>query len=100
MANGALKAPRGSAATRRSLVGLNWLNFLVAAMQMVLGPALSAYLTAQLWNPEKIGVAFRIGTVTAMVAQMPAGALVDAVASKPRAAGAAILAIAVARDRN
>lgn len=65
-------------------------------MQMALGPALSAYLTAQFWNPEKIGVAFSIGTVTAMVAQVPAGAFVDAVASKPRAAGAAILAIAAA----
>jgi len=65
-------------------------------MQLGFGPVLSAYLTAQLWNPERIGVAFSIGTVTAMVAQVPAGALVDAVASKPLAAGAAILAIVAA----
>lgn len=65
-------------------------------MQMAFGPALSAYLTAQLWDPQKIGVAFSIGTVTALAAQVPAGALVDATASKPRAAGAAILAIVAA----
>jgi hypothetical protein len=47
---------------RRSLVGLNRLNFLVAAMQMGFGPFLSVYLTGQLWNPEEIGFAFSIGT--------------------------------------
>jgi hypothetical protein len=40
--------------TERSLIGLNWLNFLVAAMQAGFGPFLSVYLTAQLWNPEDI----------------------------------------------
>jgi MFS family permease len=78
----------------RSLIGLNSLNFLVAAMQTGFGPFLSVYLTAHLWNPEDIGFALSLGTVAAMAAQVPAGALVDAVASKPLAAGGAILAIA------
>jgi MFS family permease len=81
---------------KRSLRGLDWLNFLVAAMQMGFGPFLSVYLTAQLWNPEQIGLAFSIGTAVVLVAQVPAGALVDAAHSKVATAAIAILAIAAA----
>jgi MFS family permease len=83
-------------ASKRSLRGLDWLNFLVAAMQMVFGPLLSVYLTAHLWNPQEIGVAFSIGTAVVLVVQIPAGALLDAVPSKPAAARIAILMIAAA----
>ena len=61
-------------ATERSLLGLNWLNFLVAAMQMGFGPFLSVFLTAQRWNPENIGFALSIATVSAMAAQLPLAA--------------------------
>ncbi|MBV9247720.1 MAG: MFS transporter [Acetobacteraceae bacterium] len=81
---------------KRSLRGLDWLNFLVAAMQMGFGPFLSVYLTAHFWNPEQIGLAFSIGTAVVLVAQVPAGALVDVSPSKAAAALIAILAIAVA----
>jgi len=33
--------------TKRSLIGLNWLNLLVSAMQAGFGPFLSVYLTAE-----------------------------------------------------
>ncbi|MBV8524057.1 MAG: MFS transporter, partial [Acetobacteraceae bacterium] len=89
-------APAEPSGTERSLLGLNWLNLLVAAVQMGFGPFLSVYLTAQLWNPENIGFALSVGTVAAMAAQVPAGALVDAIPSKPLAAGGAILALAAA----
>jgi MFS family permease len=82
--------------TERSLIALNWLNFLVAAMQAGFGPFLSMYLTAQLWNPEDIGFALSIGSTVAMVAQVPAGALVDEMASKRLAARIALLVIAAA----
>jgi MFS family permease len=82
--------------TERSLIGLNWLNFLVAAMQAGFGPFLSVYLTAQLWNPKDIGFALSVGTIVAMAAQVPAGALVDAMASKRLAARLALLTIAAA----
>jgi MFS family permease len=65
-------------------------------MQMGFGPFLSVYLTARLWNPEQIGLAFSIGTAVVLVAQVPAGAFVDASPSKARAAVIAILAIAAA----
>lgn len=81
---------------KRSLLGLDWLNFLVAAMQMGFGPFLSVYLTAHLWNPQQIGIAFSLGAAFVLVAQIPAGALVDAIPSKPTAARIAIVAIAAA----
>ncbi|MBV8870303.1 MAG: MFS transporter [Acetobacteraceae bacterium] len=79
-----------------SLLGLNWLNFLVAAMQMGFGPFLSVYLTAHLWNVQDIGGALSIGTAAALAAQVPAGALVDAIPGKPAAARIGILAVAAA----
>ncbi|MBV8522151.1 MAG: MFS transporter, partial [Acetobacteraceae bacterium] len=94
LGRGAAESSAESLATERSLLGLNWLNFLVAAMQAGFGPFLSVYLTAQLWNPEDIGFALSIGTTAAMVAQVPAGALVDAMASKRLAARIALLAVA------
>ncbi|MBV8401034.1 MAG: MFS transporter [Acetobacteraceae bacterium] len=93
---GSANAQAGPAAAKRSLLGLDWLNFLVAAMQMGFGPFLSVYLTAHFWNPEAIGVAFSIGTAAAIAAQVPAGAAVDAIPSKPLAAGVAVLAISIA----
>lgn len=80
----------------RSLTGLKWLNFLVAAMLVGFGPFLSLYLTTQLWDAGQIGLALSIGTAVAMTTQVPAGALVDAIHSKPLAAGGAISAIVVA----
>ena len=80
----------------RSLAGLKWLNGLVAAMQVGFGPFLALYLTAQLWDAGKIGLALSLGTAMAMAAQVPAGALVDLMHSKPLAAGSAIVGIVAA----
>src|SRR3984957_14414717 len=80
----------------RSLANLNWLNLFVAQMQLGFGAFLSVYLTTQLWTRTDIGFALSLGTVTVMVAQVPAGALVDAVDSMRRVAGAAIAVIAAA----
>jgi hypothetical protein len=52
---------------KRSLRGLDWLNFLVAAMQMGFGPFLSVYLTAHLWDPQQIGLAFSLGAAFVLV---------------------------------
>jgi MFS family permease len=65
-------------------------------MQAGFGPFLSVYLTAEFWNPEDIGFALSIGATVAMTAQVPAGALVDAMTSKPLAARVALLSIAAA----
>ena len=77
----------------RSLFGLDWLNFFVANFQTGFGPFISVYLTAGGWTQGAIGAALSAGTVTAVVGQVPAGALVDALSNKRRAAAVAIAAI-------
>lgn len=83
---------RGALA-RDGQLGLDLLNFFVANLQTAFGPFVSVYLTGQAWTQGQIGLALSIGTVTAMVSQVPAGALVDAMRRKRAAAAAAILAI-------
>jgi MFS family permease len=75
--------------------GLDWLNFFVANFQTGFGPFISVYLTSAGWTQGAIGAALSTGTIASMASQVPAGALVDAAASKRMAAGAAISAIGV-----
>ncbi len=80
-------------ADRRSGAGLDWLNFFTANLQTAFGPFVSVYLTQQAWTQGDIGLALSVGYIATMVAQVPAGALVDAITRKTRAAAAAIVAI-------
>ncbi len=79
-----------------SPAGLDWLSFFVANVQTGFGPFIAAYLASQAWTQGQIGLALSIGTLTTMVVQMPAGALVDAVRDKRRLASLAVAAIACA----
>ena len=72
---------------------LDWLNFFIADVQTGFGPFVAVYLTQQKWTQAEIGVALTIGTITSLVAQVPAGALVDAVRAKRTAAAAGVLAV-------
>lgn len=80
-------------ASARSLRGLDWLNFFVANVQTGFGPFIAVYLTGQAWTQQDIGFALSVGTATAMLSQVPAGALVDATRSKRLMALLAIAAI-------
>lgn len=80
--------------SRRSLGGLDWLNFFIADVQTGFGPFVSSYLTASRWTQVDIGVALSIGTVTSLIGQIPAGALVDRLSSKRTTAVIATLCIA------
>jgi MFS family permease len=71
---------------------LSWFNFFVANVQTGFGPFVAVYLTTQGWTMTAIGVALSVGTVTALLSQLPAGALVDAVHSKTRVAGFSVAA--------
>jgi MFS family permease len=71
--------------------GLDWLNLFVANIQTGFGPFISVYLTTQGWTQTAIGFALSLGTVTALVSQVPAGALVDSTRSKSRIAAFSIL---------
>ncbi|GAN78204.1 MFS transporter [Acidisphaera rubrifaciens] len=95
--NPSSRQPRAARATQRnatSLRGLDWLNFFMANVQTGFGPFIAVYLTSQRWTQTDIGIALSVGTVTAMISQIPGGALVDAVPSKRIAAVVATLAIA------
>ena len=71
--------------------GLDWFNLFVANIQTGFGPFIAVYLSGQSWTQTAIGVALSIGTVTSMASQVPAGALVDALANKTRVAAFSVL---------
>ena len=81
-------------ATAASLAGLDWFNFFVANFQTGFGPFIAVYLTSRSWTEASIGLVLSIGTVSAMLSQVPAGALVDATRNKRLAALLAVAAIA------
>ena len=69
--------------SRRSLLGLDGLNFLMADVRDGLGPYLSVFLKGgQHWQPGDIGVAMAASSVAAAVFQIPAGLLVDSLKAK------------------
>lgn len=74
--------------------GLDGLNLFVANIQTGFGPFIAVFLTSQGWTQTAVGFALSIGTVTAMVSQVPAGALVDALPHKTMVALFSVLAFA------
>jgi hypothetical protein len=58
---------------RRSVAGLNGLNFFVADMLTGFGPFVTIYLTANGWQPTDIGFALSVGTIAAIAGQVTAG---------------------------
>jgi MFS family permease len=68
--------------TKVTLRGLDWLNFLLADVQTGVGPFLAIYLAGYGWNEERVGLALTVGGVAGILAQTPAGALVDQVHRK------------------
>ncbi|OJB08931.1 ABC transporter permease [Burkholderia ubonensis] len=77
----------------RSLRALDWLNFFVANVQTGFGPFIASYLASHKWTQGEIGMVLSIGTISAMVSQVPGGAAVDALRNKKGAAAWAIAAI-------
>jgi MFS family permease len=65
-----------------TLRGLDWLNFFLADVQTGVGPFLAIYLAGYGWNEERVGVALTVGGIAGILAQTPAGALVDQVHRK------------------
>jgi MFS family permease len=64
--------------TKQGKGPLDWLNFFLADVRDGLGPYLAIYLlTVQKWDEASIGVVMSIGGIAAIVAQTPAGALID-----------------------
>jgi MFS family permease len=67
---------------KKSLRGLDWLNFFLADVQSGVGPFLAIYLAARGWNEQTVGIALTVGGIAGIIAQTPAGAVADRVRSK------------------
>ncbi|KRE05821.1 MFS transporter [Bosea sp. Root381] len=84
--------------SRRALLGLDALNFFLADVRDGLGPYLAIYLIAvrgpeQGWNEATIGLVMTIAGIAGLLAQTPAGALIDRGRHKPAILIAAALAV-------
>ena len=82
---------------QRTARGLDALNFLLADVRDGLGPYLAIYLIAvrgpdQGWNEATAGLVMTIAGIAGLIAQTPAGALID----RTRAKRAVVIAAAVA----
>ncbi|HEY3851950.1 MAG TPA: MFS transporter [Steroidobacteraceae bacterium] len=86
------KEPSGTTPSNASAGrGLDWFNLFVANIQTGFGPFIAVYLSGQSWTQTSIGLALSIGTISSMVSQVPAGALVDAIKNKTRIAAFSVL---------
>jgi MFS family permease len=81
--------PRGNRA-------LDLVNFFVADVQTGFGPFVAVYLTANKWTQVEIGFALTLGTMTSLIGQLPAGALVDSIRNKRSVASGALIGIIAA----
>jgi MFS family permease len=73
---------------------LDALNFFLADVRDGLGPYLAIYLlTEQKWDEASIGIVMSIATTAGIVAQTPAGALVDMIRAKRGLMVAAAIAV-------
>src|SRR5580704_17281480 len=81
--------------TARTLRGLDWLNFFLADIQTGVGPFLAIYLAGYGWNEQGVGLALTVGGIAGILAQTPAGALVDRVHAKRALIAVGIAALAV-----
>lgn len=75
---------------------LDLVNFFLADVQTGFGPFVAVYLTSHKWTQVDIGFALTLGTMTSLVSQLPAGALVDSMHNKRVAATGALCGIMTA----
>jgi MFS family permease len=73
---------QGQQSSKHSLRALDWLNFFLADVQTGVGPFLAIYLAGYAWDEERIGLALSVGGIAGILAQTPAGALVDQIHQK------------------
>ena len=88
---------RQGAGLARANRALDATNFFLADVRDGLGPYLAIYLlTEQKWDEARIGVVMSVATAAGIVAQTPAGALVDATRAKRWVMALAAMVVAVA----
>ncbi len=79
----------------RTQRGLNGQNFFSPTSRLEFGPFLAIYLAGYGWNEQGVGLALTVGGIAGIIAQTPAGALVDRVHSKRALIAAGIVALAI-----
>ena len=84
----AVAAPSGA-----SLLALDWLNFLMAALLMGFGPFVSLHLADRGWVPSSIGLVLTAGGLAGLLTQIPAGELIDTIKSKRVLVGIGAVAV-------
>jgi MFS family permease len=92
----AKRRQRDRAISDRSRRGLDWTNFFMADVQVGFGSFLAFYLADLGWSKQHVGLALGVGGLTAVLAQIPGGALADAVPWKRALAAAGIISTALA----
>jgi predicted MFS family arabinose efflux permease len=92
MKEGTDKAGKPSPPTLR---GLDGLNFFLADVQTGLGPFLAIYLAGYKWNEQLVGTVLTLGGIAGILAQTPAGALVDRLRSKRALVAGAVFGLAI-----
>ena len=80
--------------SKRTLHGLDWLNFFLADVQTGVGPFLAIYLAGYGWNEQRVVIALTVGGIAGILAQTPAGGLVDRLHSKRTLIAAGVAALA------
>ena len=75
---------------------LDLVNFFVADVQTGFGPFVAVYLTTHKWTQVQIGFALTLGTIVALISQLPAGVLGGRRAQQAVAGGGALLGVIAA----
>ena len=89
--------PTGADSRARAERALDAANFFLADVRDGLGPYLAVYLlTEQHWDEARIGFVMSVATVAGILAQTPAGALVDATRAKRLVMVAAAIVVTAA----
>jgi predicted MFS family arabinose efflux permease len=84
-----------SSPSRRTLRGLDWLNFVLPDVPTGIGPFLAVYLAGYGWNVQNVGVALTVGGIAGILSQAPMGALIDRLSSKRELFTLGIMALAM-----
>jgi len=53
--------------SRRTLRGLDWLNFFLSDVQTGVGPFLAIYLAGYKWNEKSVGIALTVGGIAGIL---------------------------------
>ncbi|HEY7846123.1 MAG TPA: MFS transporter [Bradyrhizobium sp.] len=89
--------PTGADSRARAGRALDAANFFLADVRDGLGPYLAVYLlTEQHWDEARIGIVMSVATIAGILAQTPAGALIDATRAKRMVMVAAAIVVTAA----